>query len=412
MLSFPKILPFLLCGLPMVAAAQPSTLTDLEAALRAHPRLDALSLRAGAQRDRGIAATALPDPEITLGLNNFPVFDPSFTEYLPTNKSIGLRQRLPNRGRLLADRDEATARAAQLDAVRVSQFAELRADMLVQLVTRKRVEDQLKLLDARLERYAELDDVVLAEVDAGQPSLFRLAEIEGERAEVERRSVALQAEARRADARLRELLGFVPDAVTISPELRVWPGNTRLFHAVRVAQEAVDIAKSRIEAAESDFETDWALQATYHQRENGRNFDGDDWMSFGVTMTVPLWKTQKLKPRLRAAQADRSAALADVQVAARNALAQYEALDAERVAAREAARLIEGKIKTVEQALADRLIVYESGTGGYAPIIDGEIAVLALQSEIASEQAREVIAIVRMNGLHYSADTETAEVLP
>ena len=387
-----------LLTVPAPSFAQTS-LSELDEQLRAYPQLDAFSLRADAERERGSAATALPDPEVTMGLNNFPLFDPSFTEYLPTNKSIGLRQRFPNGDRRDAVRDEAFARASRLDAARAARLAELRADLRVQLVTLQRVEKQLVLLDARLAKYAELDEIVLAEVDAGQPSLFRLAEIESERAEVGRRRVALRAEQRQAEARLRELVGTVPDGIVIDPALREWNARGSEFHVVRVAQETIDIFSSRIDAARADYKPDWGVQATYQQRENGRNFDGDDWVSIGVTVSVPLWKKQKLDPRLRAAQSDRSAAMADVQTAARAALSRYEALDAERMAARDAVQVIETKIIAVEQALADRLVVYESGLGGYAPILDGEIAVLALRGDIVVERAREDVAIIRMNGL-------------
>lgn len=387
-----------LLTVPAPSFAQTS-LSELDARLRAYPQLDAFTLRADAERERGSAATALPDPEVTMGLNNFPLFDPSFTEYLPTNKSIGLRQRFPNGDRRDAVRDEAFARASRLDAARAARLADLRADVRVQLITLQRVQEQLVLLDARLAKYAELDEIVLAEVEAGQPSLFRLAEIESERAEVGRRRVALRAEQRQAEARLRELVGIVPDAINIDPALREWNAQASAFHAVRVAQETIDIFSSRIDAARADYKPDWGFQATYQQRENGRNFDGDDWVSIGVTVSVPLWRKQKLDPRLRAAQADRSAAMADVQTAARAALSRYEVLDAERLAARDAVQVIETKIVAVEQALADRLVVYESGLGGYAPILDGEIAVLALRGDIVVERAREDVAIIRMNGL-------------
>ncbi len=390
-------LAFLL-AVPAPSLAQ-TGLSEMDARLRAYPQLDAFTLRAEAERERGSAATALPDPEITMGLNNFPLLDPSFTEYLPTNKSIGLRQRFPNGDRRDAVRDEAFARASRLDAARAARLDELRADLRVQLITLERVRNQLVLLDARLAKYAELDEIVLAEVDAGQPSLFRLAEIEGERAELERRRVALRAEQNQAEARLRELVVTVPDGITMDPVLREWNAQASEFHAVRVAQEMIGVFSSRIDAARADYKPDWGVQATYQQRENGRNFDGDDWVSIGVTVSVPLWKTQKLDPRLRAAQADRSAAMADVQTAARAARARYEALDAERMAARDAVQVIESKIAAVEQALADRLVVYESGLGGYAPILDGEIAVLALRGDIVVERAREDVAIIRMNGL-------------
>ena len=53
----------------------------------------------------------------------------------------------------------------------------------------------------------------------------------------------------------------------------------------------------------------------------------------------------------------------------------------------------------VEDEVEAQLITYESGVGGYAPIIDGEIAILKLRAEIETEKAREAAAIARLNAL-------------
>ncbi len=377
----------------------PQTLNEIEEVLRHHPSLEGYALRAEAARERAGAETVLPDPEVTMGLNNFPLFDPSFTEYLPTNKSIGVRQRFPNLAGRAAARDQILANAGQLDAARAARLAELRADVFRQLLILDRVADQTHLLDARNAKYDELDEVYLAEVDAGSPSLFRLAEIEGERADLERLRVGLIAERESARARLRDLLGSVPVGIEITPALVAWNGQASAFHAVRVAQEGVDVADARIDGAQAAFKPNWGAQATYQQRENGANFDGDDWVSLGVTVTVPLWSGRKQEPRLRAAQTDRSAALTDVHAASRAALSRYETLDARRRAAEAAIRVLEDRKRAIEQVMEDRLVVYESGTGGYAPIIDGEIALLALDYQSRAERARSDVAAVLMNGL-------------
>lgn len=57
------------------------SLEDLEARLLDHPSLNALTYDAEAWRERSTAATALPDPVVSVGINNFPIFDPSFSEF-------------------------------------------------------------------------------------------------------------------------------------------------------------------------------------------------------------------------------------------------------------------------------------------------------------------------------------------
>jgi cobalt-zinc-cadmium efflux system outer membrane protein len=89
----------LACALPgSLAFAQPTeglAFEELEARLSDHPSLTALTYQAEASRERGTAATALPDPVVSVGVNNFPIFDPSFSDFLPTNKAVGVRQDFP-----------------------------------------------------------------------------------------------------------------------------------------------------------------------------------------------------------------------------------------------------------------------------------------------------------------------------
>ena len=118
-------------AVPQFATAQ--TFEDLEARLRGHPSLIAMDYRASAQEERAVAAIALPDPVVSLGINNFPIYDPSFNAYLPTNKAVGIRQQFPNLAGREARAGEARAMSAQTEAVRDARYAALRAELIALL---------------------------------------------------------------------------------------------------------------------------------------------------------------------------------------------------------------------------------------------------------------------------------------
>ena len=83
-----KSLSILACSLGLALGAPPlfaQNLSELEERLKEHPALVALRLESEAYRADAVAATAWPDPVVSLGINNFPLFDPSFRTYLPTN---------------------------------------------------------------------------------------------------------------------------------------------------------------------------------------------------------------------------------------------------------------------------------------------------------------------------------------
>ena len=386
-------------AIPQATIASAQSFNELEARLKSHPSLSALGYDAEANRERAIAATALPDPIVSLGINNFPIFDPSFDTYLPTNKAVGIRQQIPNLAGRQARAGEARAMSVRTEAVRDARYAALRAELIALLADKRRLARQRTLAEAQNAKYDELVDIVEAEIDAGRPAVYRLAEIESERAEVSRTLVDLDQQEAETDALLIELVGLVPS--TSAPPLteKDWSGTALEFHTVRVADAAVRVTDYGIDEARAAWKPEWGAQLTYQQRDEGAMFAGDDWVSGMVTFTVPLWAERKQAPNLRAAKAERAGAEQRYQAAARNAAAQYASRDAIIRAADASIDVLQVKIAAVEDEVEAQLITYESGVGGYAPIIDGEIAILKLRAEIEAETARKAAAIARLNAL-------------
>ncbi len=383
----------------LAAVANAQSFAELEARLEAHPSLSALGYDAEADRERAVASTALPDPVVSLGINNFPIFDPSFDSYLPTNKAVGIRQQFPSFAGREARAGEARAMSAQTEAVRDARYAALRAELIALLADKTRLTRQRSLAEARNAKYDELVDIVEAEIDAGRPAVYRLAEIESERAEVSRTLVDLDRQEAETDARLIELVGLVPSTGLPPLTERDWSGAALEFHTVRIADAAVRVTDYGIDEARAAWKPEWGAQLTYQQRDEGAMFAGDDWVSGMVTFTVPLWAERKQAPNLRAAKAERAGAEQRYQAAARNAAAQYASRDAIIRAADASIDVLQVKIAAVEDEVEAQLIAYESGVGGYAPIIDGEIAILKLRAEIEAETARKAAAIARLNAL-------------
>ncbi|WP_035619122.1 TolC family protein [Hyphomonas johnsonii] len=383
----------------LIAAADAQSFPDLESALHDHPSLQAMAWQAEANRERANAATALPDPVISAGINNFPIFDPSFSDFLPTSKSVGIQQKFPSLAGRNARAGEALARASEIREMRAQRYAALRGDLIALLHEKQRTRIQRDLAEERTEKYDALTRVAERELDAGRPALFRLAEIEGERAELDRTLVELNGQAEQIDARLVELLGTVPDTPP-PPVMPIdWSGDAMAFHAVRVADAGIAVRDRGIDDAKAGWKPEWGVQLTYQQRESGANYTGDDWVSGMVSVTVPFWASKNQAPRLRAAKAERAAARANFSAAARTAAAQYSTYRSMRLTAEQSAAVLSRKIVAIEDEITSRTTIYESGVGDYAPIIDGELAILKLRSEMAGEQARIATATARMNAL-------------
>jgi len=386
-------------GLARAQSENAPTFEVLETRLAEHPSLAALSYQADASRERSHAATALPDPVISVGINNFPIFDPSFSDFLPTNKAIGVRQAFPNRAGRQARSSEARAQAEQTERIRIAQLATLRGALIALLYEKQRIDRQRDLAHQRDEKYDELTGVVEAEIDAGRPAVFRLAEIEAERAGVARLLVDLDRQEAEIAARLIDLIGL--DPATPPPPIAPmdWSGDAEAFYAVQVAEAGIRLAGFSVDGAKAAWQPNWGAQLTYQQRKSGSNFAGDDWVSGMVTFSVPLWAERSQEPRLRAARAERASAEMRYQAAARSAAARYAAERAAWKAAEANISVLTRNIAAVEDKIAAQLTLYESGVGDYTPIIDGELAILKLRADIATEEARRAAAIARMNAL-------------
>lgn len=379
------------------------SLSEVKARIRQHPSLDAYAFSASADRLRAESALSLPDPVVSLQLNNVPLFDPSFSEYLPSNKAVGVRQDLPNRSGRKAASLKSLRLANQSDIGAEEHYAAVEGRVLALVISRSYLIQQRALIQQRLNKYDELKDIIDIEISAGRPLLYRIAQIDIERADAERELTHIDQDIRVINAQLINWLNVVPEVDL--PDLSLTPlsGNALQFHGVRVADARVDVSDAEVQKAEADFKPNWGVNLTYQQRESGQgpqsNFDGEDWVSGGVSFTVPLWSGKRQTPNLRAAKSDRQAALSNRTARARELRAQWMQYDAKRDAASANIKTLKRKILAIKEQSEARLIQYESGSGDFSPILDAEIATLTLGAEILKEASRRDQMVAMMNSL-------------
>lgn len=379
------------------------SLAELKTRLREHPSLETYAYSASADRLRAESALALPDPVVSLQLNNVPLFDPSFTEYLPSNKAVGFRQALPSRSARKAESLKSLRQADQSDLTTQERYARLEGRVFSLIISKSYLAQRRDLTRQRLEKYGELTDIIDIEISSGRPLLYRLAQIDIDRADAERDLNNIDQDIRVIEAELINWIGVVPDVDL--PRLEKTPliGNMLQFHGVRVADAMVEVKDADVQKAEADFKPDWGVNLTYQQRESGRgprsNFDGEDWVSGGVSFTVPLWSQKRQAPNLKAAISDRQSALSNRTARARELRAQWIQYEAKRAAAVANIQTLERKIEAVEEQSAAQLIQYESGSGDYSPILDTDIATLIFETQILKEASRRDQMVALMNSL-------------
>lgn len=405
MLCFkPRMIAALILTAAVSPAAHAQRFDALEKHLAAHPSLAVIGYQAEALEEQAIAATALPDPAISIGINNLPIADPGFDRFLPTNKAIGIRQQFPSLTGRRARAEEASAKGAQADALKDATYDALKAQLIGALYIKHRIVAQIALIEQQRGIYSQLGETLEAAISGGQTPVFRLAQVDVDRATLARTGSQLAGEASQIDAQLVDLVGFVPDTAPPALRLPPAPDAPALYHHVKIASIAVDAASAGVKQAKAAWRPEWGAQLTYQQRNAGSGalgdaFAGDDWISAMATFTVPLWANKSQAPRLRAASATQSAAKSQYQAVIRQSEARYASLLAAHRTAMASADALSTQIEAIAARKDAQLRDYEAGRTDYASVLDAYIAVLKLQTQIAAENANAAISIAQMHAL-------------
>ncbi len=385
-----------------ITSHQSHDYSALESRLLEHPRLRRLKYQSTAMKEFATATSALPDPTISLGLNNVPIDNFSFDRFLPTNKSIGIQQNIPNRGIRKAREENAKTKSKSLDLTFAYEHSQLRASLIIALIEQVKLERKISLAQQRDRKYSELQQVIRNEINAGRAVVFRLARIDIERAEVAQEIFNFRSQLAGTRAEIIRLVDS--PANTPPPPLSIiqWDGDHHTFHRVKLALADIAIAETRADEVRAEHGPSWGMSLMYQQRDAGAgestsNFNGTDWFTGQVSFTVPIWAGKKQAPALRAAIAERAAEEMDVLSIARNVESDWRSIIADRQAAESNITLLKEQLGILDEQIAASLTTYESGSGDYAPIIDAEITRLRFQSQISREVARRDIMTVKAN---------------
>ncbi|MFA5915036.1 MAG: TolC family protein [Burkholderiales bacterium] len=310
------------------AAAQPLGALVAEA-LQNNPELRAAAKEAEAAEQRVRPAGALEDPMLELGFLNLPTQPLRFNREDMTMKMLGLSQKLPYPGKR-ALREQVAARDAQtlkyglgetsnrvVREVKIAYFDLALTDATVRLLKSNRqiLEQFLRIAESR---YA-VGQAAQAEVLRAQSQIGRMNE---ELLRMERERPVTEAE-------LARLLGRREDATPIAVELPGLRETTLNLEALQQTalherpqllglQSAVERSTKAVDLARTEKNPDFDVRFSYGQRE--KNLLGEprqDVFSLTVAMNLPVWRADKIEPRIAEAQALRDQAL-DLQQAQEN----------------------------------------------------------------------------------------------
>lgn len=358
----------------------------------------------GAEAARG-AAPALPDPRLSVGVENLPTSGPdrwSLTRDFMTMQRIALMQEVPNAAKRSARAEAAQARAERERALLAWQRLQLRQALGTAWTGVRAVEQRRALLQALVAENRHLQQTLPARIAGGSASAAELLMARQEALALADRLDELQRDADKARAALRRLVGASAEEALEGelplPPLRPEDLRERVHrHAELAAYPAQQaLAQAELREAQAESRGDWAWELAYSRR--GRQWG--DMVSFQLSFELPWQKERRQQPMQAARQRELERVAAEREEAERqhrqaldDDLAELQSLD------RQLARLATEGLALAQERLSLSLGSYQSGKADLSAVLAARAQLLELRLRQIDLQSQQTLLRVRLNSL-------------
>ena len=402
-----SILSIALAG-SMFAASRTYALSFAEAreiAEQQSPRVSAQRLQIDAVESAQKAAGTLPDPKLSVGLENLPISGMdrwSLTRESMTGQRLALMQEVPNQAKRAAKVASAQARVERERAALVLQRLQIRQELGLAWIAAQAVEQREQLLTELLAENQRLQDSLPARVAGGSAQAGDLLAAQQEALALSDRRDDLQRDRSKARAMLRRWVGPRADE-------SLQGGTGPLIHPVAQLRAELSshaelalyptmqsMARAESHEAQSESRGDWSWEIAYSRRDRRWG----DMVSFQVTFDLPWQKDQRQTPMIQAKQRELERLEAEQEDVARRHLqelddsaAELQALDSQIERLKSTGlQLAQGR---AELALGN----YRAAKGDLGAVLGARAQVLETRLRLIDLQAQRDGVTTRLNSL-------------
>lgn len=377
-------------GAAGLAVAEPLTFNAaLDLATRSSPDIAVQTANVEAAQSASVAAGRLPDPKLTVGVENFPVTGEergSLTRDFMTMRKVGLMQDVPNGGKRASRTAAATADAERARAERRVSILTVRRDTALAWLARYYLERRGALFD-ELDRENKLfAQSVQAQFAGGRGMPADVVAPKQEAAEIADRRDELAGEIAKSKATLRRWTGaagdgpLAGDPPALSLDAQHLRGHIHEHPELAVFVPMTQMAQAQVHEAEAAKRPDWGVELAYGRR--GSAFS--DMVSLQFTLDLPISTRTRQDPQIAAkrqelnrVEAQRDAMLRDHTEELDAELAEYE------VTTRQLARLRDAHLPLARQKIDYQFASYRAGKADLN-------TVLSARRELIDERLKEI----------------------
>lgn len=362
-----------------------------------------------AAQQRAASAGALDDPMLEAGFVDLPTGSLRFNREDMTQKMIGLSQRLPYPGKralreAVADRDADTRRFAYQEVVnRISRDVKLAYFGLALTRESVRLTEKNKRV---LEQFLATGESRYA---VGQATQADVLKAQTQVAKMTDELLKLAREQRNMEAELNRALGRgderqapqselpVLRTVLISLEdMRAQAQNSR--PQLQSLQSAVTRNDKAVDLARKEYFPDFDVKLSYGQRDRTPMGERrDDMISLTVAINLPIWRKQKVEPRVLEAIAMRAQATSMVRAFHNEINARLRQEIANQEQSFQSAQLYENVVLpqarlTVESSLA----AYQVNRVDFFTLLDNQMTVFNYEIAYVSAVVNQAKALAEI----------------
>jgi len=386
-------------------------------ALERDPWLSGSRERERALGEEAVAASALPDPTLSLLAGNLPVDSLAIDREPMTQLAVGISQRFPR-----GDSRQLAGQRKREEASRESRLRELRRAQLRLQVTELWLDlylagESIRLVEEDRSLFTQLAEVTRSIYSTASGTLRQqdLIRAQLELARLEDRLLGLRQQRDRAREQLAEWIGAAawrplssqaPAREGLPTALR-GPGNgdaqqvyeLLMEHPLlRAQQQRIAAMDTGTELARQRLRPEWSLSAQYGYRDDDLlGNDRADLFSVGISVDLPLFTTNRQQREINAAAARAEAERSEHALIARRLVARMQATLASLQRIEERRNVYhETLLPQMSQQAEAALSAYDSDDGDFAEAVRARIAVLDARLdalELDLDRQRELATI-------------------
>lgn len=250
------------------------------------------------------AKMGLPDPKISIGVDNVPVNDPSFDTYLPSSKTISYSQMIPNfeKRKLLSSQQKILSK--QQKVLSKYRYNILKGKFINTMFQLQSIKKLIEISEKKLKLFNTLEQELKAQIEAGNILYDEFSKLEIKKIETMKNINNYHHTHNKIENYLVELVDEIPNINIPLLKFTNFDTDIKKTFPILISMINLNFAKKNIEISNANYNTNYGFNIAYKKREEGKTFKGDDWVSMKLNFSIPLWSNSNQKPKINAATHD------------------------------------------------------------------------------------------------------------